>query len=58
MIILKDKPQMNADERRFVKLLVGLPDHMVSPYALCAACPHVLRMGGEGGGGMSESESF
>ncbi|WP_217993078.1 hypothetical protein [Candidatus Methanoperedens sp. BLZ2] len=45
---------MNADERRFVKLLVGLPDHMVSPYALCAACPHVPRLGDARRGGRDE----
>jgi len=33
--------------------LVSLPDHIVSPYALCAARPHALRLGEvrRGGGG-------
>gem|GEM_PF-6927013 len=47
---------MNADERRFVKSLASLPDHIVSPYALCAACLHVPRLGEarRGGGGVVE----
>jgi hypothetical protein len=36
-IIRKNKPQINADERRFIESVVSLPDHIVSPYALCAA---------------------
>jgi hypothetical protein len=40
---------MNADERRFVKWLVSLPDHIISPYALCAACLLAPRLGEERG---------
>ena len=45
---------MNADERRFIELVASLCNHIISPYALCAACPHAARLGvvRRGGGGM------
>ncbi len=52
-----ENPQgFGIDERRFVNLCLSLPDHIVSPYALCAACPHAPRLGEgrRGGGGKDE----
>ncbi len=43
--IVQNKPQINADELRFVNSLASLLDHIASPYALCAAWLYVLRMG-------------
>ncbi len=51
-IIRKNKPQINADERRFVKSVADFHNYFVSSYALRAACPHASRQGEERRGGM------